>query len=503
MPHKDEEPKAHGRESYSFSMAKRDTRESVKEEARKAIHEAINKAYFAALETDQIASGVDYDSLSFSIHSHEEAMDRGAKLGSNELNESENFRFQDSRRQLFLEEAEDTPDRTRTTAFSGSTRKSLKWLRRKKKVKEEVEQAEEIWMCGVCSKTFKSYSAAERHEDYHIKEVLTDLGWTGDDNNIAPNYFGSNGMSSLNEINNPARKKPPPKEEDNNQSQQRGPDVLRVSSPMRPLKRASVQPFTPALKRKTVADRRDSAESFFSQEKGSHDEDYNLAATGVGLPRIMTPVNETEDHRFLSNLGGEDVVPLLLADEALVDVCRKAESLGLLNSAELDAEFEIQCLAKDKAYYDLLFERQSQRKRNGTYRFRREGTSAISIVQNKFVDAYQLMKEGKTKSGTNTLDYYTRKLKGNAPEELVIDHTRNTVYVNVMVKESIKVVRHELERLAKQRWEDSQKNNGEETDIERKRFQKFRAAAQGNLVKLAGYALSSDFTPKRVSAVKH
>ena len=31
------------------------------------------------------------------------------------------------------------------------------------------------------------------------------------------------------------------------------------------------------------------------------------------------------------------------------------------------------------------------------------------------------------------------------------------------------------------------------------RFQKFRAVAQGNLVKLAGFALASDFTPRRIA----
>lgn len=109
------------------------------------------------------------------------------------------------------------------------------------------------------------------------------------------------------------------------------------------------------------------------------------------------------------------------------------------------------------------------------------------------------MKEGKESKRNTTLDYYTRKLKGNAEEELVIDHTQKTLYVNVMVKNSFDVVRHELERLAKKRWEDSQLAGIKETDIQRKRFQQFRTAAQGNLVKLARYALASDFTPRRIA----
>ena len=103
-------------------------------------------------------------------------------------------------------------------------------------------------------------------------------------------------------------------------------------------------------------------------------------------------------------------------------------------------------------------------------------------------------------------------------------------YVNVMVRNSVQVVSHELERLAKKRWEDanSQSNAGN-------RFERFRAIAHGNLgmsfvvvelelwrilvwdcrltnhvswllllfllitVKLAGLALASDFTPRRIA----
>ena len=33
-------------------------------------------------------------------------------------------------------------------------------------------------MCGVCAKSFSSLEAAEKHEDYHVKEVVEDLGWS-------------------------------------------------------------------------------------------------------------------------------------------------------------------------------------------------------------------------------------------------------------------------------------------------------------------------------------
>lgn len=472
----------------------------MKEDARKAVHLAVNQAFQKALLNDDVASldagisggSVDLSSESHSsIHSHEQAIRRGSKLAEVAMNESEN-----SRRQLFLDDNDGNTDaRTGTTAS-----KSILWPRRKKKKKGKVEKIKETeaWMCGVCAKCFSSFEAAERHEDYHVKEVLMDLGW-GAENNDATSIFSHNSSPSE-RPRNPDRHQGASKQ--TNTKMQPRPDILRMASPHRPSNRASVQPYTPTIQRKKLpTTRRYSDDSYSSHHEEDPGDEFKLA-TSLAVPHVMTPIFEnSSNHRISGSIDENSSTPLLLADEALVDVCRKAESLGLLTADEKDAEFEIECLAKDKAYYDLLSTRCAQRKQDGTYRFRREGSSAISKVQNKFVDAYQLMKEGKTKRGSTTLDYYTRKLKGNAEEGQMIDHTRNTLYVNVMVKNSIKVVRHELERLAKRRWEDSLRNGKEETDIQRKRFQKFRAAAQGNLVKLAGYALAADFTPRRVSSI--
>jgi hypothetical protein len=57
-----------------------------------------------------------------------------------------------------------------------------------------------------------------------------------------------------------------------------------------------------------------------------------------------------------------------------------------------------------------------------------------------------------------------------------------------MVKNSIQVVKYELERLARQRWEKAE-------EIEKySKFERFRVYAHVNIVKLAGIALASDFT---------
>jgi hypothetical protein len=175
---------------------------------------------------------------------------------------------------------------------------------------------------------------------------------------------------------------------------------------------------------------------------------------------------------------------VVLADEALITVCETAEPL-ILTKVEMEAERELKLLAGDKSYYDQIAERSLARRKNPSNRFRTDGEHVLGKVTNKFVDAYQLMKEGNAKTMN---DQYNRKKKGEDDISRVIVHTDQTLYVNVMVKNSVEVVRHELERLARKRWEKVE-------EIEKfTRFERFRVYAHVNIVKLAGIALASDFT---------
>jgi hypothetical protein len=196
---------------------------------------------------------------------------------------------------------------------------------------------------------------------------------------------------------------------------------------------------------------------------------------------------------------------IVLADEALIDVCNKAQKL-ILTELEREAEFELECYSKDKYYYDMLELREVKRLRGGAYaKFRKEGKNVLEKVQNKFVDAYALMKEGKSGDQLASVDHYKRKFKSDEDVNNVIENTKDTLYVNVIVKNSLRVVSHELERLARQRWEEDKAKNIDNNILEhrdgesRTQFEKFKAAAQGNLVKLAGLALASDFTPRRIA----
>lgn len=119
----------------------------------------------------------------------------------------------------------------------------------------------------------------------------------------------------------------------------------------------------------------------------------------------------------------------------------------------------------------------------------------LSKVQNKFAEAYELIKEGDTKGDFH--DQYSRKVKGKDNDTGDIVHDDNTLYVNVVVKNSVRVVENELHRLAKARWEDS--NGQQENPDVDDRFEKFRAMAQSGVVRLAGLALQSDFTPRRIA----
>jgi len=448
-----------------------------------------------------------------------------------------------------------------------------------------AEISNEAWMCGVCSKSFSSFEAAERHEDFHIREVISDLGFgtffdqddndVDDDNPCSPNTKNRNslvlgeeeeeegddedkdetvdgyiyhGLSNQNgglhtPVSSPQQQR---QQEDQQQrmnentplrsgglgsfrtpsSKKPRPDVVEVSSP------AHYPDHTPVLQRTRKSKLSQDLDAMNSSS-GFYDgtSDYNLTTTvlrpsvshalieeqqqqtqsqnryhrhGIGSEHRNLTVNtgqrgddwSSDEHGLILPLERRDFV--VLADEALADVCSKAVPL-MLTPEEQDAELELEYLAQDKAYYDMMYSRHVERLRGGRYsRFRTEGKSMLSKVQNKFVDAYQLMKEGNSSRKTTNMDHYTRKLKGDIDTIRILDNSKTTLYVNVIVKASLNVVRHELQRLAKQRWEATRAKSGE-NDPQLKRFEKFRALAQDNLVKLAEMALVSDFTPRRIA----
>ncbi|CAB9525982.1 expressed unknown protein [Seminavis robusta] len=390
----------------------------------------------------------------------ESAVKRGLQKGSSERNERINTEG------VFRDDASDFDLTTITedvlTNISGDTQ-SQKRSKDKKKQKDggkkkkkstldmlSKELTHDAWMCGVCGKAFSSLAAADKHEERHIQDIVLGLGW-GVDNR---NYFtgGASGYFSSNES------------------------------------VASSRYGTGSTHRVTFGN--DPRMETHSTTSDGIDPVRQMHTAGAGGldPLFGDRYDEDQDESLL--LSNNMKQAIVLADEALVNVCEKAEKL-VLTEAEREAERELMLLSKDKSYYDLISERTLNRKRNPASRFRSEGKTVLSKVQNKFVDAYQLMKEGD--QGLSS-DQYNRKRTGQDDTDHVLSHDDTTLYVNVMVRNSIQVVSHELERLAKRRWEDANSK-----DHGGNRFERFRALAHGNLVKLAGLALASDFTPRRIA----
>jgi len=322
----------------------------------------------------------------------ETAVRRGLQKGLSERNERSNDGV------IFRDDASDfdlttiTEDvLTNTSGVTGDNhapkregRKKNDGMKKKMKTLENLSKdlSHEAWMCGVCGKSFSSLDAADKHEDQHIMDVVAGLGFGGDSSlgsgeSITSSKLGTLPRRNLFDANRAVT--------DNNNRSISGSDPTALD-PVQHMHSAPAA-VDPLL--------------------GYDDQDESL---------------------LLSNTVKQGIV--LLADEGLVNVCNKAEKL-FLTEAENEAEWELELLSRDKAFYDLIAERTLTRQRNPTSRFRSEGKNVLSKVQNKLVDAYQLCKEG-DKGGA--ADQYNKKRTGQEETDHVIVHDETTLYVNVMVK---------------------------------------------------------------------
>jgi hypothetical protein len=437
------------------------------------------------------SDGYDADDLS-----EQRAIRRGFRRGSRERNEAlsllRGIGGNDGDMESVLNSTTLTDFITEEGADRKKSRGSLSALRRRRLfktisfVKTELKIGDpasgDPWMCGVCGKVFATLGAAERHEEQHLHAVVSGLGW---------NHTSGNDLHSTPMVSTP-------------------PDVFRrAGTPERHYRRNRLEP----IRENSFGFVEDDWDDGRNPERPLGGKAFMLQAqipvgTLVPKPRARTssevrfePSTSLKIDRFARQttrkppIFYEDEPPLLiseslrdsiiLADEALLDVCQKAESM-ILNKSEVQAELELAYLAGDKAYYDAMAARAVARKANPTDKYRSDGTSLLGKVQNKLVDAYEIMKEGDRKRGVT--DQYMRKKKEGKGVELDIEHTNRTLYVNVMVRNSVRVVSHELQRLARKRWEETDKleNLG--------RFERFRVYAHHNMVRLAGLALASDFT---------
>ena len=226
----------------------------------------------------------------------------------------------------------------------------------------------------------------------------------------------------------------------------------------------------------------------------------------------------------LKELGYMNDSPLENVDET------KKASL-LLKKREFEAQQEIALLSHNRAYYGLV-ERQSLEQSFGPfptydnpYKYymhqyarkmgvdtglsnRRNGNLEKSsllprktwnVIKHRFEHAYELIKEGPaSKDGME----HTKKTKIELGSKTIdeIKHGKNTLYVNVVVKNSVQVVNNELQRMARGWWQSE--TGGEKAQKEKIldfQFEWIRAHTQKRIIQLAAVALGSDFTPRKVA----
>lgn len=412
----------------------------------------------------------------------------------------------------------------------------------------------EVWMCGVCGMAFADRSMADGHERRHLATVVAGLlGVNAVYDDTSKSQIATRIPSS-----SPLPAWMPPNDNNNNNPNGRIPLAAA---------KAQQQQFVPEKVRFAAAsngnDENDSNdvnsillldEAFPPEPRNRHKDYTNNISDTDDNDSVFQFLDHEPPSAFSNNKNndGEDALLLsrdmkeqvVLADEALVDVVSRAVPM-ILTAAERDAELELALLARDKAYYDELSRRAMARQVNPSNRFRSDGEDVLAKVQNKFLDAYQIMKESDGKKGIT--DQYNRQGKsgpGGEAAQSILVHSDRTLYINVMVKNSVQVVRYELERLAKQRWEmvnndamgdesNGNHNNNAHNNTNRKahprlphivkdhadkttpaaatvgppllltRFERFRVYTQINVVKLAGIALASDFTVRIIDAVHH
>mmetsp|Transcript_16627 Transcript_16627/g.33676 ORF Transcript_16627/g.33676 Transcript_16627/m.33676 type:complete len:1100 (+) Transcript_16627:209-3508(+) len=221
----------------------------------------------------------------------------------------------------------------------------------------------------------------------------------------------------------------------------------------------------------------------------------------------------------------------------------ESKSSLLLLYRELDAQRELALLSRDRQYYSMLQQHSMGGQRGSPscqynyyyyYQYSRMGilgdiwsditdedadqaTLPARVwrnVKHKFEHAYELVKEGPESQSDE--DRYKERQEGNGKRGkgrgtsngAETTHNRNILYVNVVVKNSVQVVNNELQRIARGWWESTTAETGaqerEGSDSKDNKaidfeFEWIRAQTQKRVIQLAGLALASDFTPRKVA----
>ena len=117
--------------------------------------------------------------------------------------------------------------------------------------------------------------------------------------------------------------------------------------------------------------------------------------------------------------------------------------------------------------------------------------NVVSGVKHRMKRAYTLIKEG-DESKKEHVDHY--KERTDAGGELIhnLIHDDETLYINVIIRNSVKIVENELKKMAVAKW-------GIESVGKSKPSQLVRILTQTQMIRFAGIALEANLTPKIIA----
>lgn len=231
--------------------------------------------------------------------------------------------------------------------------------------------------------------------------------------------------------------------------------------------------------------------AFDDEENASIHEEFCVQAT-FEIDKTTSAISVIKNqHSSVPSTGAIEIphhlyLMVFMRDESLFAAVTAASKYAL-EQKEVEAEKHLLLMAKDKAYYqfmDTLSTNNSKKKKKTTSILKSVSKGCVERLQH----AHTLIKEKEQKEN----NAFTIQRTVNGPKDHVFDS--NTLYINLVVKQSVQLITHKLERLAKNRWEQVEKYDGGN----RKNgivFRWIKKEAQEGLLKLFEMSMKQDFAP--------
>lgn len=240
--------------------------------------------------------------------------------------------------------------------------------------------------------------------------------------------------------------------------------------------------------------------SFISEETATDHEFIciqNAFGRGFNSSGSMVSKNTNREMQLHPSMTGHIEIPfdikamMVITDEALLKTV-KTSKLFILTKTETENLKSLALTYRDRIYFDvvsdLTYVKKSLSKKDLPAALARKGI--VSKLHTRLAEAYELIKEGNATGHANA-DHYERKhYRGDTT------HDEDTMYVNIIVKQSIKFVTNELERIATERWTLDDESEHEHF---RNQFERIRRMAHTRALQLAKLALQADAKPEKVA----